>query len=308
MTHSLKALAEAKTEGINKATYFKVDPRIIEVEEGFNGRIEGKDLDDYIAELKAAILGGANLPPLDVRVEDGRVILVDGHCRTRAYKELIEEGHEFKAVECRPFTGNAADRVAHMIGSSQGRPLSPLERAHAYLRLAKMGWEPGQIAERVGKTQTHVQQTMKLTELEGKAQHMIAKGKIAAHLALELVNKIGPAKASERIIELVAKAEASGKKKATAKTAATVPSFPKEVTHKMIQAVDALREHTNTDELSFVNDPSELEGIIVVPRAALAALIAAHDEIEDIRTKRIDREKKANAPKKKRSKKEDQAA
>ena len=35
---SLKQLAESKTEGVQKTTQFQVDPRIIEIEPGFNAR------------------------------------------------------------------------------------------------------------------------------------------------------------------------------------------------------------------------------------------------------------------------------
>ncbi len=41
---SLKQLAEGKAEGIQKATYFKVDPDVVEFEPGFNLREEGPEL------------------------------------------------------------------------------------------------------------------------------------------------------------------------------------------------------------------------------------------------------------------------
>lgn len=47
---SLKALAESKTDGIQKATIFKVDPHVVRFEEGFDLRIEGPELDAAIAK------------------------------------------------------------------------------------------------------------------------------------------------------------------------------------------------------------------------------------------------------------------
>ena len=53
MARSLKGMAEAKIVGVNKSVpTFNVDPRIIKVREGFNGR--PIDL-AHVAEIKQAI-------------------------------------------------------------------------------------------------------------------------------------------------------------------------------------------------------------------------------------------------------------
>ena len=81
---SLKAMAESKTDGIQKATFFKVRPDVVEFEDGFNLREEGPELDAHIERLYLAMKEGAYIPPIDIAVIDGRVIARDGHCRTRA--------------------------------------------------------------------------------------------------------------------------------------------------------------------------------------------------------------------------------
>ena len=93
---SLKAMAEDKSiDGVAKVTHFKVDPRIITIEQGFNVRskLYGQMTPArraYIDSLKAAKLAGAVFPPLDVRVEEGEVILVDGE--NRLLMDLGEAG------------------------------------------------------------------------------------------------------------------------------------------------------------------------------------------------------------------------
>lgn len=69
---SLKALAESKAEGIQKATYFKVRPDLVELEPGFNLREEGPELDEHIERLYHAMKAGAYIPPIDVAVVAGR--------------------------------------------------------------------------------------------------------------------------------------------------------------------------------------------------------------------------------------------
>ena len=93
---SLKALAESKAEGIQKATHFKVDPHTVEFEPGFNLRDEGPELDAYIDQLEAAMRAGAYIPPIDLSVVDGRRIVREGHCRTRAARRI--EGYLLEAM------------------------------------------------------------------------------------------------------------------------------------------------------------------------------------------------------------------
>lgn len=61
---SLKAMAEAKLEGIQKATYFKLDPNRVEFEPGFNLREDGPELDAYLESLLKRTQGRA-LSPLE---------------------------------------------------------------------------------------------------------------------------------------------------------------------------------------------------------------------------------------------------
>ena len=73
---SLKLFAEAHVDGINKTTQFQLDPRIIEIEEGFNAR--PIDL-DHAAGMMESARNGVAFPPVVVRVDAGRIILIDGH-------------------------------------------------------------------------------------------------------------------------------------------------------------------------------------------------------------------------------------
>lgn len=212
---SLKQLAEGKTDGINKATYFKVRPDLVEFEEGFNLREEGAELDAHIERLYLAMKEGAYIPPIDVSIVDGRVVARDGHCRTRAARRLMSEGIEYM-LEARQLRGNEADSVFHMLGSDQGMKFSPLAQGHGFMRLVRYGHDVAAIARRLGLHRATVENGLALVESPVAVQKMIAAGEVSAHTALKAVRAHGT-QATAKLAEGVKVAKAAGKKKATAK-------------------------------------------------------------------------------------------
>lgn len=211
---SLKVLAERKIEGIQKTTQFQVDPHKIEVEPGFNAR----PIDpEHVGAMKTSMLAGSILPPLFVRVDDGRIILVDGHHRLAAIGELIEEGHEIKRVDVVQFRGNDADRIAHMLTSSQGKNLTPLQMGLQYRKLAAFGWNEREIGDKVGKTRQHVHDMVFLAEANSDVQGMVARGEVAAHVAIAALRKHG-SEAGSVLAGHLNTAKAAGKSKVTNKT------------------------------------------------------------------------------------------
>lgn len=211
---SLKVLAERKVEGIQKVTNFAVDPRIIEIEDGFNARPIDQE---HVQAMKTSMLAGSILPPLFVRVENGRIIMVDGHHRLTAILALIDEGHEFKRVDCMQFRGNDADRIAHMLTSSQGKNLTPLQMGLQYRKLAALGWNEGEIAAKVGKSRQHVHDMVLLAESNSDLQGMVARGEVAAHVAIAALRKHG-SEAGNVLAGHLDTAKAAGKSKVTNKT------------------------------------------------------------------------------------------
>lgn len=201
-------MAEAKTDGIQKATFFKVRPDVVEFEDGFNLREEGPELDAHIERLYLAMKEGAYIPPIDVAV-------IDGHCRTRAARRLVAEGVEYQ-LEARQLRGNESDAVFHMLGSAQGKAFTPLEQGRGFLRLVRYGHEIADIAKKTGLHRSTIENGLALAEAPVAVQSMVAEGKVSSSLALQTVREHGT-KATEKLEAAVKTAEASGKKKATAK-------------------------------------------------------------------------------------------
>lgn len=225
---SLKAAAEDKNNpSVSKTTQFAVDPRVLKVKEGFNARPLNPE---HVASMSLAWRNGATFPPLDVHVEEGEIFIVDGHHRHAAALDAIAQGAEIKAVDCRQFKGNDADRVAHMLNSASGLPLTPLQLGVQYRKLIGFGWTEKQIADRRGKTVQHVKDMIQLAEANSDVHQAVNAGLISGTAALKVVKEHG-SKAGAVIREGVEAAKAAGKTKATPKALARRSS---KVTDKQI--------------------------------------------------------------------------
>ena len=85
----------SKTTGIaqfsqGKSEVFKVDPKLLIINEGWNTRDESDDLAAHIDQLAQSIAEIGVRKPIEVKLEDGRLIVKDGHCRTRATIRAID--------------------------------------------------------------------------------------------------------------------------------------------------------------------------------------------------------------------------
>lgn len=169
----------------------------IKAKAGWNVRTQGEDLEAHIEAIKESILGGSKLPPLQVYVEDGGkaqegvITIIDGHCRTEAYKRAVKAGAEIEYVRVDEFEGNDADRVAFMFTSAQGRPLSQYEQALAFKRLRGYNWTPDQIAQRIGKTRPYVDSMLLLANADSEVQELVKSGDVSPNAAVTVVRKSG---------------------------------------------------------------------------------------------------------------------
>jgi ParB-like chromosome segregation protein Spo0J len=202
---SLKVMAEDKDNlAVSKTTQFAVDPRVIETEPGFNAR----PLDpEHTAMIKLAYKNGATLPPLMVRVDEGRIVIVDGHHRLAAIMSLIADGEEIQRVDAMHFRGNDAERITLMLTSAQGKPLTPLEMGRQYRKLAAYGWK-------VGKSTQHVSDMTQLAHSDTDVQDMVTRKEVSASTAVTVVKKHG-SRAGKVLAGQLKEAKAAGKKKVT---------------------------------------------------------------------------------------------
>lgn len=229
-----------------------------------------RDIDQtHVEEFRDAFIAGEHVPPLAVKVTEKGIKIIDGHHRYYGAKLVQEAGYTLR-LECKDFVGSEADSVAFMVTSSQGRALLPLERAAAYQRLVNQGLEPAEIAAKVKRSITDVEQHLQLLTVGEPLIEMVKSGEVAATTAVALQREHG-VKASSVAQEQMQKAKAAGKKKLT-KTDA-MPQFSAAQVRKLAELIAKHSQTEQSDEgaritLTFETDlqAAELMDIIMMAK------------------------------------------
>jgi len=206
------------TDFTTRKTYLMSVDRLY-VEPGYNVR----EIDQaHVEEFRDAYMAGEQVPALAVQVTEQGIKIIDGHHRYYGAKLAQEAGYDIR-LECKDFVGSEADRIAFMVTSSQGRALEPLERAAAYQRLINQGWEPAQIAKKVKRSITDVENHLALLTSGDELIALVKNKEVAATTAVALVREHGASAGRVAKTELE-KAKATGKKKLTKAAAISSPA------------------------------------------------------------------------------------
>ena len=216
-------------EGIAVNKTFMVPFDKLYVEEDYNIR----DIDQaHVEEFAEAFAAGEYLPAMTVEVTARGVKILDGHHRYHGAKLAIERGHEVLRIECKDFVGSEADKIAFMVTSSQGKQLSPIERANAYLRLKNQGWTNEEIAKKVKRSVSDVQQHLSLSGCAPEILDKINKRQMSYATGIELQRTHG-ANAGIAADEAMEKALKEGKSKVT--KAVTAPQFSAKQARRLVE-------------------------------------------------------------------------
>lgn len=221
MTTLSQYYAQKSKNGTSTTTKktFMVPVEEIYLEEGANIRPVDQEHAEY---MRDCWIDGSDLPPLSVVVTERGVMVIDGQHRFVGAKLAIDMGHPIPRIECKDFVGTDLDKLAHMAKSSQGKPITPLQRAGAYNRAKRQGHTTAEIAKAFGRSVADVEAHLQLLSSGDVLIGMVESGEVAATTAVALSREHGP-KAGIIAAEGLAKAKASGKKKLT-RTAA-IPQF-----------------------------------------------------------------------------------
>jgi ParB family chromosome partitioning protein len=192
---------------VNKT--FLVPLEHIFIEEGFNIR----ELDsEHIDSISAAYSDGLPVPAIVVQTVGNRFKVVDGAHR---YTAALIAG--VVRLECKEFSGNSQDMVALMVTSSQGRNLTPLERAKAYIRLKNFGMTADEIAIKVNRSRVDIDNHLILLSAPEDVKAAVKRGEMAYTMVVtQMRSKSG--KGEEKLSKAVATAKKTGAKKAVIQT------------------------------------------------------------------------------------------
>lgn len=212
---------------VNK-TYI-VPVKELYVEPGYNVR----DIDqEHVNEFRDAFIAGEFIPPLVVKVTELGIKVMDGHHRYYGALAATDAGHEVLRLECKDFVGSEADQIAFMVTSSQGKPLSAIERGMAYRRLVNQGWTNAEIAKKVKRSPADIDLHLQLTECDEQIISMVKSGQVAATTAVAMTKEHG-AEAGKFAVDKLEKVKAEGREKIT--KADAMPQFSAKKARRFIE-------------------------------------------------------------------------
>lgn len=207
-----------------KSELLKIDPHRIIFDPKNNPRQDYGDIKSLMNFIEEN--GTEALPPIKVRKttdEKGKEVyeLIHGYRRMTAITRLLDKGVEIARVIARPVPRgyNEKDELIDHISENSGMKLNAMEEAIVFEKLLKFGWSQAEIAKRIGKTQSHVSQVLKLSGSSDYIKETVAKGLISGALVVKVLNEHkGDEAAVERVLKAsVKKLEETGEKKVTQK-------------------------------------------------------------------------------------------
>lgn len=241
---------------VKRAPIYFVDPRNLHVKAGWNSRApEDEENKAHVLALADSIAEVGVLEPLTVFMDEGKLWVIDGHCRLAAAMIAIKRGAEIVSVPVKTEGErgtNEADRVFSQIARNSGKPLTLFEQGTVYKRLVGYGWPVDQIAKRAGKSPAHVNSALDLQGAPAEVRKLVASGRVAATLASKVVRAEGGAKAAQTLSNAVDAATQEGKSHATARHIGEVPKPMRK------QALTRVKELFDASEGTQVDDSASI--------------------------------------------------
>lgn len=261
-----KTTAQSEFLKTTKTDEFKVDYRLIKIEEGFNERDENNYGDMEGLALNVA-QNGVLEAVLGFR-KNGEFIMTEGHRRHRAVemahayhaegKVGFEDVSKIMQIPFRPSGSSMLERLMIMGITGQGKqPLTDLEKARLYERVIselesekslKRGDAIKQLQQSFGiKSVANVYNILSLNKLPEEIKTLIHGGQISANAVLAITREIKTADqqiaaVEEAVFEAQLEAEKTGKevKKATASHVKTIK--PKSLKDKLAAVKETIEK------------------------------------------------------------------
>jgi len=162
---------------------FWLDPRVIKVMEGFNDRIDYGNMDELVQSIRE---NGIRIP-LKGFQDKGEYFVTVGHRRLQAAMILLEQGETIRV----PFMSSKKTSMEEMLIesflSNDGKRFTAIEEASLVSKLIKHGLTPKEIANKLGRTPSHISNLVKLASLPTKLKNSIASEEIRGTLVLEIM-------------------------------------------------------------------------------------------------------------------------
>jgi len=212
-----------------KLEAYKIDPRMVEIREGFNFRdTTTPEAQAHIAWLAESIAERGVDEPITVENTGEKLYLVAGECRLLALRKLWDAGNEVY-VPTFSYKGDEAAVLAKSLVENGSLPPSLLEFGRAAERLMVFGWDWKRIAACVPphlklkgkKAEKYVKDAVELQQAPLSVKDAVEHGvevegetiAVSPALAVQATRK-NREKAPEALKKAAVEAKAKGKKEA----------------------------------------------------------------------------------------------
>lgn len=152
---------------------------------------------ELLNDLAASIKEKGIIQPLIVRRKGEGYEIVAGERRWRAAQQA--NLHELPVI-IRDFDDTEVLEIA-IIENIQRADLNPVEEAAGYVQLMnKFGHTQEKLAEALGKSRSHIANTMRLMQLPEVVQNFVTEGKLSAGHARTLITASDPVALAKKVI------------------------------------------------------------------------------------------------------------
>lgn len=205
---------------VSKGDMFRVDPRLLTIEPGFNVRdLEAVAAREKLDELKEDIRENGVQDPLEVKLVGDNLVVRSGHRRHKVVMELIAEGHNIISVPAtaQPKGLSPVEELFRINTLNSGEPTSALEKAELVRRAIHVfGCTREQVAKRLSfKTVRVVEHYLEIAAMPEPLRKAVRQDEISATNARKMVHAAGPLLAQEKLDEARTTAAAAGRKRVT---------------------------------------------------------------------------------------------
>jgi ParB-like chromosome segregation protein Spo0J len=303
---SIMATAVAISESPKMATTLKqvgqrrdyqmIDPRMIDIEPGFNSRdFNLPENKAHFARLKAMILASGRVEKaISVRLnkETGRATVVDGETRLRIVWELIAEGvHPFTEADmpCYPAPPGCDDPAVRLFASlsaNEGKPLSKLELGRGYQALFDLNISIPTIANKTANSEAFVRECIELANAPDEVKQLLSSQAVSPAEALRVIRSADVPAAVSTLQATVQAKQAKGEKgpvkrsKAPSKSSTPAPAPVKPSENKALtKAIYDLLSDVPVDDLDDKN--MDLVYVKRTKLLKLASFAVTADELKE---------------------------
>lgn len=181
------------TQDTKKSNLYKVPTDLIEMYDDFNLRLTYDE--NKQEELINSIEENGIINDVKGYKENGKFIVIDGHRRVKAAKELVRRKREESESDFDirvPFSiqtgGGESQQTLNMLIYNEGEPFTPLEIADGVRRLVQFGMEFSEIAQKLQKSQAYIYRLYKLvTNAAPEVRKAIISGEMEATTAMGFI-------------------------------------------------------------------------------------------------------------------------